>query len=379
MKKILLLILSLFTVSYFFMQEQTFDNDTILIGGSLPKTSILKEYGNAVQNGANAYFSYANKTNMIPNKKIKFITYDDKYEPKLTLKNTKRLLENKELFVLYGFVGTPTVKNVLPLIYKRNIPFIAPFSGATFLRNNTNKNIINFRSSYKKEIQEHIQYLYEKKGFTKIAVFYQNDEYGEDGYISLVNILKTYDLSLIAEGNYKRNTLSIRHAFNSIKEAKPEAIIMIGANKANTLFIKKAQQNKDFNDTIFCNISFGDASEMIKDLGDDNQNILFSQIVPNYQDKSLPIVQEYHTLTKQYDPNFEASFISFEAFLSAKLLVTAIKNIQGDITRKKFLNQLRSLPKETLKGIPIDTKNENFLHKVYLFTYKNQHFIEVQK
>ena len=154
---------------------------------------------------------------------------------------------------------------------------------------------------------------------------------------------------------------------------------MIGANKANTLFIQKAQKNKDFNDTIFCNISFGDASEMIKDLGDDNQNILFSQIVPNYQDKSLPIIQEYHTLTKQYDPNFEASFISLEAFLSAKLLVTALKNIQGDITRKKFLHQLRSLPKETLKGIQIDTKNENFLHKVYLFTYKNKHFREIQR
>jgi len=379
MKKILLLILSLFTVSYFFIQEQTFSNDTIFIGGSLPKTSILKEYGNAVENGANAYFSYANKMNMIPHKKIQFITYDDKYEPKITLENTKKLLENKELFILYGFVGTPTVKNILPLIYKENIPFIAPFSGATFLRNNSNENIVNFRSSYKNEIKAHIKYLYEKKGFTKIAVFYQNDEYGEDGYISLVNILKTYDLSLVAEGNYKRNTLSIRHAFNSIKEAKPEAIIMIGANKANTLFIKKAQQNKDFNDTIFCNISFGDASEMIKDLGDDNKNILFSQIVPNYQDKSLPIIQEYHTLSKQYDPHFEASFISLEAFLSAKLLVTALKNIKGDITRKKFLKQLGSLPKETLDGITIATKNENFLYEVYLFTYENQHFIEVRK
>ena len=118
---------------------------------------------------------------------------------------------------------------------------------------------------------------------------------------------------------------------------------------------------------------------MIKDLGDDNKNILFSQIVPNYQDKSLPIIQEYHTLSKQYDPHFEASFISLEAFLSAKLLVTALKNIKGDITRKKFLKQLGSLPKETLDGITIATKNENFLYEVYLFTYENQHFIEVRK
>ena len=379
MKKTIIILIPIIILIYIFFQERKYTDHTILIGGSLPKTSILKEYGNAVQNGSQTYFDYANKNDLLKNNKIKFITYDDKYEPNLTLKNTQKLLKDKELFALYGFVGTPTVKNILPIISNENIPFISTFSGASFLRNNTNPNIINFRTSYLNEIKEHISYLYNKKGFTKIAVFYQNDEYGEDGYISVVNTLKTYDLSPIAEGNYKRNTLSIRHAFNSIKDAKPEAIIMIGANKANTLFIKKAKQNKYFNDTIFCNISFGDASEMTKSLGEDNENIIFSQVVPNYQDKSIPIIKQYHEISKQYNPSFQPSFISLEAFLSAKLMVTAIKNIKGDITRTKFLEQMRNLPNDTLDGIPINAKNKDLLDTVYLFTYKNKNFIKVEK
>lgn len=379
MKKIILILIPLIIAVYFLLQEKTYTNHTLLIGSSLPKTSILKEYGNAVDSGAKAYFDYANKNNILKNTKIKLVSYDDKYEPKLTLENTHKLLKNKELFALYGFVGTPTVKNILPIIYKENIPFIFTFSGATFLRNNSNPNIINFRSSYNNEIKEHIKYLYEKKGFTKIAVFYQNDEYGEDGYVSVVNILNTYNLSPIAEGNYKRNTLSIRHAFNSIKDAKPEAIIMIGANKANTLFIKKAKQNKNFNNTIFCNISFGDATEMIKSLGEDNENIIFSQVVPNYQNKSIPIIKEYHEISKQYNPNFEPSFISLEAFLSAKIFVTALKNIKGDITRTKFITAIRSLPNNTLDGIPINSLNKDLLNKTYLFKYKKGNFIKVKR
>ena len=379
MKKTIIILIPIIFVIYIFFQERKYTDHTILIGGSLPMSSVLKEYGDAVKSGAQTYFDYANSNNILKNNKIKYITYDDKYEPKLTLENTQKLLQNKDLFALYGFVGTPTVNNILPILHNNNIPFISAFTGASFLRNNSNKNIINFRTSYFNEIKEHIKYLHKKKGFTKIAVFYQNDEYGEDGYVAVVNILKTYSLSPIAEGNYKRNTLSIRHAFNSIKDAKPEAIIMIGANKANTLFIKRAQQNTNFNDTIFCNISFGDASEMIKNLGEENENIIFSQVVPNYQDKSIPAIKEYHEISKKYNPNFEPNFISLEAFLSAKIFVTALSNIKGNITRTSFLSAVRNLPKNTLNGIPIQSLNKNLLDKTYLFKYKNGHFIKVQQ
>jgi len=379
MKKTIAIIILLPILIYIFFQEKTYTNNTILIGGSLPKTSVLKEYGNAVNDGAKTYFDYANKNNLLKNHKIKFLTYDDKYEPKLTLQNTQKFLKQKDLFALYGFVGTPTVKNILPIIYNEDIPLISTFSGASFLRNNTNQNIINFRSSYLNEIKEHIKYLYEVKGFTKIAVFYQNDEYGEDGYVSVVNTLKSYKLEPIAEGNYKRNTLSIRHAFNSIKSENPEAIIMIGANKANTLFIKKAKKDKHFEDTIFCNISFGDASAMTKDLGVDNENIIFSQVVPNYQDKSIPAIKEYYEISQEQNSLFEPNFISLEAFLSAKIFVTALKNIDGAITRKKFINEIKKLPSNTLDGIPINAQGKDLLNKIYLFSYKNNKFIKVER
>jgi len=378
-KKILLIIIFLVAISFLFFKEKTFDNNTIYIGSSLPKTGTIKELGTAVELGTNAYFDYVNKNHLLKNKKIKLLAYEDKYEPQLTLRNTQQLLKNKNIFALYGFVGSPTVKIILPILRQTNIPFVSAFTGASFLRNNYYDNIINLRSSYLQEIEEHIKYLHNEKHFTKIAVFYQNDEYGEDGYIGVVNTLKKYNLSLVAEGSYKRNTLSIRHAFHSIKDAHPEAIIMVGANKANSLFIKKAKENPNFIDTIFCNISFGDASEMIKDLNGKTKNLLFSQVVPNYEDLSIPVIKEYNKILKEYDPDFEPSFISLEAFLSAKTVVKAIKNINGSITRGKFLEQLKKLPKDTLQGLEINYINQQLLNKVYLFKYEDNHFIEIKK
>ncbi|RXJ94244.1 amino acid-binding protein [Malaciobacter molluscorum] len=379
MAKRLFILISILTVLYLFFKDKEYRDTQIVLGGSIPKTGIVKEWGKSVLIGANAYFNYANENNLIPNRKIKYITYDDKYEPKLTANNTKKLLYQDNAFALFGYVGTSTVKNILNLLLEDNIPFIAPFTGASFLRKSHENNFINFRASYEQEIESIIKYLHYSKKITRFAVFYQNDDFGEEGYVSVIKSLKKRELKLIAEGSYKRNTLSIGHAFNEIKDASPQAIIMIGANKANTLFIKKAKHNKNFKNTLFCNISFGDANAMIDELGENTNNLIFSEVVPDYNDTSIPIVKEYHKIVSKYYKDFKPGFISLEAYLSAKIIVTGLKNVNGSLTRRRFLKTMKFIPKDTLKGIPINLKNKQYLNNVYLFTYKNNKFEEIKK
>jgi branched-chain amino acid transport system substrate-binding protein len=381
MLKRLPIIIFIFIIFYIYFKDEVFKEKTLIIGTSLPNTGIIKSWGEAVVSGTNSYFNYANENNIIKNKKIEFLIYDDKYEPELTFENTNRLIYKDNIFALFGFVGTPTVKRILPILYDENIPFFGSFTGASFLRDNKNDNFINFRSSYEEEIETLINYLNDKKKLNKIAVFYQNDDYGEEGYISLLESLKKKNLKLIAEGSYKRNTLSISHAFNEIKDAKPEVIFMIGAYKTNALFIKKAKENENLKDTIFCNISFADANSMIeelKKLNSNSKNLIFSQVVPSYTDYNIPVVKEYQTLMGKYYPNEELGFLSLEAFLASKVLVNAISRIKGDITREKFLYMLKTTPNNILDGIEINFKNSQLLNKIYLFEYKNDKFIEIK-
>lgn len=361
---------------YFIFKPHPFDNKIIKLGISLPKSGIMSSWGDSVYAGANAYFSYA-KDNNILNKNISLIVYDDKYAPELTFENTKKMIK-QNIFSFFGFVGTPTTKKILPLIKEHNIPLIAPFTGASFLRNTENKNIINFRASYKEEINAIIQYLYIQKGIKKISVFYQNDDYGHEGYVSLLQVLKEHNLTLQGEGAYKRNTLSIQHAFREIKHSKPEAIIMLGAHQANSLFIQTARKYPSFANTFFCNISFGNADEMVKTLNYQTKNLLFSQVLPNYKTNQKPAIKEYRQIMKKYAPDQKPDFISLESFLVAKIITTALNKISGTITREKFLQILRDLPKDTLDGLDLEFKHNQLYHRIYLFKYENLNFIEVE-
>ncbi|WP_417325195.1 ABC transporter substrate-binding protein [Halarcobacter sp.] len=379
MIKYILIFILIFILSYFKLNRNEFNEDTLYLGTSLPKTGIMKAMGHNVYVGANAYFNYANEIGLLPdNKKIKLLWYDDKYEPELTKENLSKLIDSNRLFALFGFVGTPTVKNILPELTKLEVPFIAPFTGASFLRNEQLSSFINFRSSYQEEIDQIVTYLHDKKGIKKFAVFYQNDTFGEEGYVSLIKSLSNKRLNIEGEGMYKRNTLSIRHAFLEIKSHNPEAIIMIGAYEANAHFIKKAKEDESFKDTIFCNISFGDANEMVNELNDSTSNILFSQVVPPYYDNRIRIVAEYRNIMKKYFPKEPLGFISLESFLAAKTTVEAIRQIDGDITQAKFLKAIKSLPTNTLEGIKLEYKNHQLLNKVYLYEYKNNNFKEIK-
>lgn len=381
MLKRLPIIIFIFIVFYVYFKDEVFKEKTLIVGASLPNTGIIKSWGESVVVGVNAYFNYANENNLIKNKKIEFLVYDDKYEPELTYENTRKLIYEDKIFALFGYVGTPTIKKVLPILYDENIPFFSAFTGASFLRNNTNENFINFRSSYNQEIESLMNYIIKEKKLNKMAVFYQNDDYGEEGYISLINSLKSKNLKLVAEGSYKRNTLSINHAFNEIKDAKPEVIFMIGAYKTNSLFIKKAKENENLKDVIFCNISFGDANSMVKELEKfhtSSENIIFSQVVPSYLDTKIEAVKEYQNLMQKYFPNESLGFLSFEAFLSSKILVNAISRITGEITREKLLLTLKTTPHDLLNGIPLEYKNSQLLNVTYLFEYKNNEFIEIK-
>lgn len=375
------IILFIIALIYYFFKDEVFTQKEIKIGASLPKTGIIKSWGDSVIMGANAYFLHVNENKLLKDKTINFISYDDKYEPELTIDNLNKLIFEDKVFALFGFVGTPTIKNILPILQEEEIPFFAPFTGASFLRDNKNQNILNFRTSYDVEIESIVNYLYGVKKIKRIAVFYQNDDYGEEGYVSLLKSLEKRNLPLIAEGSYKRNTLSISHAFNEIKDARPQAIIMIGAYKSNSLFIKKAKENENFKNTIFCNISFGDANAMIEELKKlqiDTTNLIFSQIVPSYSDTSIEVVNQYQNLMRKYYPNEKFGFISLEAFLASKVLVDSINRIKGERTRNKLNYTLRTVDENLLKGLKLKYKNNQLLNKSYLFEYKENEFKEIK-
>jgi len=282
------------------------------------------------------------------------------------------LIKKDKVFALFDFVGTPTVKRVFPIIKKTKIPFISPYTGASFLRDTKIKNIVNLRSSYKEEIDALVGYLVKNRSVSKISIFYQNDDYGKEGYVALLDALKKRKLSLQSEGTYKRNTLFVKQAIYDIKSNMPQAIILVGAYKPTARFIKKARE-QGFKNVIFCPISFVNANALMSELGNNGENIIFSQVVPSYSDDTR-IANEYRKILSFYYPKHKPTFASFESYLAAKVVVKALKNLNGDINPKAFLYSIKHLSPDTLYSIKIHYKNSQLLNKVYLSQFLDGKF-----
>ncbi len=379
-KNFLILLIPAIAISVWFgySKQPASTKEPIIFGASLPLSGINSNLGQDIVIGANAYFSHINAKGGVHGRKIEFIHYDDKYEPENTLTNTQTLINKEKVFGLFGFVGTPTVKRILPLVTESGIPFIAPYTGASFLRDGTAENIINFRSSYHDEIEALVAFLSEKKGITKFAIFYQNDDYGEEGYIALSTALANRQLRLQAEGTYKRNTLSIRHAISEITSAKPEAIILVGAYKPTARFIAKIKECC-FDNIIFCPISFVNANALINELDGNGENILFSQTVPSYDDTNSEEAEKYLKLLNFYYPKEKPSLVSYESYLAAKTIVQALQSNHADTDPKAFINNLKSINKFTLNNIPLEYHHSQLLNQVYLSTYAMGKFHIIEK
>ncbi len=369
---IYLFVVILFLVFSIFMLTRNPALKTIKLGASLPLSGINQNLGKEVVIGANAYFSHINARGGIDGKKIEFIYYDDKYEPEITQTNIEKLIKKDRVFALFDFVGTPTVKRVLPIIKKSKIPFISPYTGASFLRDPKTENIVNLRSSYKEEIDALVRYLVKNRSISKFSIFYQNDDYGKEGYIALLDALKKRSLSLQSEGTYKRNTLFIKQAIYDIKSNMPQAIILVGAYKPTARFIKKARE-QGFQNVIFCPISFVNADALMSELGNKAENIIFSQVVPSYSENTK-IANEYRKTLAFYYPKHKPTFASFESYLAAKVVVRALKNLHGEINPKAFLYSIKHLSSNMLDSIKIHYKNSQLLNRVYLSQFLDGKF-----
>lgn len=295
---------------------------------------------------------------------------DDKYEPELTVQNTKELINIEKVFALFGFVGTPTSQVAYPIALEENTPFLMPLTGATFLREPFKHHIFNFRASYAREVERLINYIVEERNIKDVAIFYQNDSFGKTGLIATKEALAKRGLSLIAEGTYKRNTISVGNALYEIQEARPKAIIMAGTYKPSAEFIKRAKM-VGLENTLFCNLSFVDAKSLVKSLEYETKNVIISQVVPSPWGDSIKVVKEYQEHMLKYYPYEPLGFISLEGYLAAKMVVEALQEAKGNLNRKSFMLALETLQPNILQGIKIKTSkgDHQAMDQVYLTKY----------
>ncbi len=373
----------------------------IVLGMSAAFSGPSRGLGIELYRGAAAYFTHLNRNGGVGGRKVTLRTYDDGYQPDPSVENTMTLMLEDNVFALFGYVGTPTVTRVLPMLKKfqeKQVYLFFPFTGAQPQREPPyGAFAFNLRASYRQETAGLVD-NFVRIGRQRIAVFYQADAYGRSGWAGVRRALKNYGEKIAGEATYRRGQMftgSLRRQVEILKAAKPDAIICIGAYAACAAFLRDAV---DLGLRVpIANLSFVGSENLLKLITDGRSDarryttlLVNSQVVPSYEDVSIPAVREYREYMQRYDPQapaellkesyspFSHSFVSLEGFLDAKLMVEILRRL-GDHPERSRLESavftVRDFDLGVGERVSFGAERRQGLQRVYYTVVEDGRFV----
>jgi ABC-type branched-subunit amino acid transport system substrate-binding protein len=323
----------------------------IHLGMSTALTGPSKELGLSVKSGVDACFGDVNAKGGIHGRKLRLTAEDDGYEPMRCKANMAKLREQDKVFAVIGNVGTPTAEQALPYALSKQMIFFGAYTGAPLLRKTPpDRYVFNYRASYAEETAAMVSYLVQRRKIEvgHIAVFSQNDGYGEAGYQGVAKAVTQLggDPNKIIRVKYERNTEAVEDAAAEIVRNRQQvkAVIMVPTYKPAAKFIKLC---KDQNlDAVFCPVSFVNSEALVEALRAYGPNyfegVLVSQVVPHYQYVN-PETNDYNRCMQTYAPGRPLNFASLEGYLAACTFVKALEKCGPNLTTERLVQTLESI------------------------------------
>ena len=338
----------------------------VVVGQVAPLSGVLASTGQQMVLGGKVYFDWVNAQGGVHGATLRQEVVDDGYKVPDTVRLTRELLARPDVVALYGFAGTANITQLLAdgVLEQGGAALVAPYTGGESLRSPFNPWIFHVRAGYADEAEHMVQQL-TTLGMDRVAVMYQDDGFGKAGLAGVEAALAKRKLKLVASAGYERNTDQVEAAAQAIKAADAQAVIMIAINKPAAAFIKRYRELGG--GAQLYNISVVDPTELVKLAGLKNAHGLgISQVVPYPYRPLLPVVREYQQLLKQYAPEAEVNYTSFEQFLGAKVLVEALRRSGPAPTRAKVVKALESLRSFDLGGITVGYSPTNRVGSRYV-------------
>jgi len=240
-------------------------------------------------------------------------------------------------------------------VTQAKVPLVGMFTGAEALRVPFNRYVFHVRASYYDETEKIVEQVVSTGG-RRIAVFYQNDAYGEAGRKGTELALERRKMKIHSNGTVERNTVKVQEAAKAIHASQPDAVVMVSAYTSIAAFVREMQ--KLGSGATFYNVSFVGSKALADALGKDGVGVAISQVVPFPWGTAVPVVKEYQQLAKKAgytDYNFSA----LEGFLSAKVMVEGLKRAGRNPTREGLVEALEKMNDVDLGGFFIGYSPKN--------------------
>ena len=330
---------------------------SILIGQSAAFSGPAGLLGSEFREGAHQVFDQVNAQGGVHGRQIVMVYRDDRYEPELAKRNTERFILSDKVFGLFGYVGTATVKASLPLINRYRVPLVAPLTGAQLIRKPIKPLVFNIRASYHQEIEATVRYLL-RYGRRSIAVVYQNDAFGRDGLEGARKALAARRLQPVVAVTVERNSTDTSEAARRVALARPDAVLMVSSYGTVASFIPNLRRQG--NQAQVMNVSFVGSNALAQALPPEYRHgVGVSQVVPFPWNPRVPVVRDYQNTIRRNRSDARYGFSSLEGYISATMLVRALKAAGPNLTRERFLSTMETMGPVDLGGFPLRFSPQN--------------------
>jgi len=321
----------------------------VVLGQSAAFSGAAAQLGIQMNRGARLYFDVVNAAGGVNGNQIELRTLDDQYEPDKCKANTEALIKD-DVFALFGYVGTPTSLAALPLVNQHKVPFFGPFTGAEALRDPFSRYVFHVRASYYDETALIVKQL-TLLDLKKIAIFRQNDSYGQAGYDGVVRALKARNLAPVAVGLVERNTVDVAAAVGTIVQAQPDAVVQISAYRSCAAFIREARK-AGFGGTFY-NVSFVGTQALADELGRSAMGVVVSQVMPYPYNHATALAREYLAAVQRAGGDNKPNYSSMEGYVAAKLFVEGLRRAGRSPSRDSLIAGLESVQNLDLGGFVV--------------------------
>jgi branched-chain amino acid transport system substrate-binding protein len=366
----LLLAAALSTAASAQKKYDTGASDTeIKIGNIMPYSGPASAYG-VIGKTEEAYFRKVNAEGGINGRKINYVTYDDGYSPPKTVEQARKLVESDEVLLIFNSLGTPPNSAIQKYMNSKKVPQLFVATGAT--KWNEPKDFpwtMGWQPNYQSETIIYAKYILKNKPDAKIAVLYQNDDYGKDYLKGFKDGLGAKAASMIVmEDSYEVSEPTIDSHIVRLKASGADVFMNITTPKFAAQAIKKNGE-LGWKPLHFLNNVSANIGSVIKPAGfDAAQDIISSAYFKDPTDpqwKNDAAMKAWNDFLDKYYPEANrADGAVMYGFIVSQGLVRVLKACGDDLSRENVMKQAASLkdfePLGLLPGVKVNTSASDF-------------------
>jgi ABC-type branched-subunit amino acid transport system substrate-binding protein len=325
-------------------------DDKIVIGTWAPLTGPAALWG-AVARGAEAYFDMVNAEGGIHGRQIEFIVRDDAYQPSRTVAAVREMVERDRVFAMVGGVGTATGRAVMDYLAAKEVVWVSPASGATHWAYPPKKYLFAQYTPYFDEAAVLVDHAVQEMGKKRIAVIYQNDDFGGSGLIGARLALAKHGLEIVEAVSVEVPDTDLNSHAVRLRESRADAVLM-WLTPRHASIIVGAIRRLGYDTQWLASSVLADA-ELLDELTEGAwEGVIYTAIgvLPN---SGHPLLEKYREAAARVAPGERVSEFFLGGFRYAEPLGEALQRAGRDLTTESLIEALESMDGWQGTGPPI--------------------------